>query len=204
MYQLFVTYYPQLTTTQNPWPAPSCFLPWLLASLYSIVIIITDIFCTLNPSLGCILFKGRGYICEQSLTHWLWLGRDLIHLSLNRESLTNSIGKWGCFWLVLYRGFLSIILGKCWISKKYNRFVNFRTLSALMNIPRDSPRWEEGCNRDYTGYSLWWLFNLLEIFLQTASKNSVLQISFWEIIVQWSTVWAFQYRLCSTFISDIC
>lgn len=135
--------------------------------------------------LGCTLFKGRGHICEQSLTHWhwlwLWLGRDLIHLSLNRESLTNSIGKWGCFWLVLYRGFLSIILEKCWISK---------TLSALINIPCDSPRWEERCNRDYTGYSLWWLFNLLEIFLQTASKNSALQISFWEIIVQWSTVWA--------------
>lgn len=50
-------------------------------------------FCTLNTSLGSTLFKGRGYIREQSLIQWPWLCKCSIHLSLNRESLINITAK---------------------------------------------------------------------------------------------------------------
>lgn len=109
VHKLFATCYQQLTITpQNHWNAPSSFFLWPLVCLYSVAIIFTDIwaffFYTLNPfTWSCTLFKGRSYICEKSLIQWLWLGRHLKCLSLNRESLTNSIGKWGCFRLVLQR-----------------------------------------------------------------------------------------------------
>lgn len=91
-------------------------------------------FCTLNPSLGSTLFKGRGYIREQSLVQRPWLCKCSIHLSLNRESLINIHSKTSVLQFgTIEKSFVIDYIGEMLDFKKCNRFLKFRTFSVLID-----------------------------------------------------------------------